>query len=228
MIFLIFLSLGQGCHPQAGAIKAETNPDSVSHNNQNMLSCYTLKPVFQDAKDIEEDSLYWPGYNPNLEVLKISIDSYMQNFDLKAKPHFDSSMKYITSFEYQAEIAINHDCLDNLNHPDDIFLQQIYFPLQSLPLGNYSFSPVSFTGMEKRFIFNFGHALVYKYSLKAADVSPHFLYIFLKDSVDLSQNSGFSQGIVLCCQRCDLERYSRLLDAFFQAYIWRSWLPVPS
>lgn len=82
-----------------------------------IINCYILKPVVGDSKDLGEKD-YWPGYNENIVFTSESIDSFLKKMLSENIVHYDSALRYITSFEYQKEMIINFDCYNHLSNPD--------------------------------------------------------------------------------------------------------------
>jgi hypothetical protein len=192
---LFFLLPTIGCRGQSSNQTVTNDKDSLITN------CYITKPIKTDSK---ADTLR--DFNFSNESLAVFLDNALS----ARKPIiYDSTMDYVTNFDYQKIILVNFSCLGKLSKPDSCGLINIYFNSGFATWVKMK-SAVQFLHSYKKNIYNFGNATVYEYRFNnVAEIEPHFMYIILQEQTEDEKRFGKNyQGFVLCCDGLDWKDYS--------------------
>jgi len=180
-----------------------------------IVNCYVIKPVYGDSK---VESIR--DFDFTTETLNNFLGKVIATKEA-IKP--DSPMDFITSFSYQKEIIVNHDCFSKLTKPDSSNLINIYFNSGSATWVKER-SAVQYLKTYKKTIRSLGDVTVFKYRFNnVAEIEPHFMYIILKDQTDDERRTSKDYtGFVICSDGMDWKDYNGFSIPLFIQMIRRS------
>lgn len=181
--------------------KQRLHSQNINSKDSLIVNCFVTKPVKNDSK---ADSLR------DFEFAQEPLEHFLSNITSNKKTvRYDSTMDYVTSFEYQKLIIVNNACFDKLNKPDSSNLINIYFNSGSATWVKRKLT-VQFLRSYKKNILNFGAAIVFEYRFNnVAEIEPHFMYIILKEQgEDEKRYAKDYNGVVLCSDGLDWKDYS--------------------
>jgi hypothetical protein len=181
--------------------KGQSHSQAPFSNDSLVVNCYVLKPVKNDSK---ADSLR------DFDFTKDSLGDFLSGIISTKNPvRYDSTMDYVTSFEYQKRILVNYNCFRKLNKPDSCDLLSLYFN-SGFATWVKKASTVQFLQTYRKAIINFGNVTVFEYRFNnVAEIEPHFMYIILKDQTEDERRYGKDyKGIVICSDGMDWKDYT--------------------
>lgn len=187
-----------GCGSR-GSTTASAGTDSV------VVNCLLIKPVVSDSK---ADSMRFFDFSSE------SLDAFLAGIVAeKRRVIYDSAMDYVTGFERQQVVLLNHDCFRKLRRPDSCGLESVYFNTFSgnsgsaVWLKNRPFA--EFLKTYDKNIFDFGRATVFEYRFNnVAEAEPHFMYLLLKSHTEDDEHySRDFKGIIICSDGLDWKDY---------------------
>lgn len=91
--------------------------------------------------------------------------------------------------------------------------------MQAGTLASWSKNPVSLEKKYQKKILNYGDVIIYEYRCKAADVSPHFLNIIIKEKKDDNPYGENYNGFVICSDGISWKNLNGFSIPIFNNYL---------